>query len=400
MAAAMTRFVDTIILGAGAAGLMVAIAAGEHDPRHSVLLLEANAKPGMKILISGGGRCNFTNLDVRPSHYVSGNPHFCKSALAQFSPHDFIAWVKDAGIEHYEKTLGQLFCKHSSKEIVNLLLGKCASASCELRTAVRDIVVTKDGEGFCVRCSAGSFTCRNLVVATGGLAGPQLGATSLGYEIAQQFGHTITELSPALDGFDLGPHHTFSTLSGVSLVAQITTPSMRFTEDVLFTHKGLSGPVALKASLYWHQGEALWLDLAPQVADFVGWLHEMRNAEGKKTVRAVLAHILPNRLAGLCCDALNIHLQHVARLSKADGQKLTAWIKAHKLTPRQTIGYAKAEVTRGGVATDEVHSGTMESQRVPGLFFVGEVLDVTGWLGGYNFQWAWSSGWVAGHNLR
>jgi predicted Rossmann fold flavoprotein len=397
MSHAHTESVDTVIIGAGAAGLMTAISAGQSHS--SVILLEANAKPGMKILISGGGRCNFTNASVSSCHFVSDDMDFCTAALTQFTQDDFIGWVQQAGIAFYEKTLGQLFCRHSSKEIVHLLLDKLDGATCTLRTSVKDIVVTRDQGLFHLTSSSGAIVCRNVVIATGGLSFPQIGATALGYEIARQFGHTVTPLSPALDGFALDPAHMCTTMPGLSLVARVTTTSQHFIEELLFTHKGLSGPAALKASLYWHTGEDLLLDFAPQIENFPDWLHLMRNTEGRRTVKTVLTQLVPQRLATCCCAMLNLHEKKVATLSKSDGSRLEDWIKRHRVSPTRTIGYAKAEVTRGGVATHEIDAHTMESKKVRGLFFVGEVLDVTGWLGGYNFQWAWSSGWVAGQHL-
>ena len=343
---------DVIIIGAGAAGLMSAIAAKERGKR--VLVLESNLKPGLKILISGGGRCNFTNQKISADDYVSDNPHFCKSALQQFTQDDFIQWVTDAQIPFYEKTLGQLFCKNSSKEILDLLLKKAFGENSSLKTGVKIVATSKEDDLFSVSTATGeSYQAKNLIVATGGLSFPKLGASDFGYRIAEQFGHSMTSLSPALDGFIFSEkdRRYFGDLAGVSAPVCLTVGKRSFRENILFTHVGISGPAALKGSLFWNSGDKVTIDFLSQTSK------------------------LPARLA----------------------KRLTR--ERYSFIPQGTVGYEKAEVTRGGIDTRELSSKTMESKLVAGLYFVGEVVDVTGLLGGYNFQWAWSSGWVAGSHL-
>lgn len=395
----MKDILDAIILGAGASGLMAAISAGQEGKK--VLVLERNERPGNKILISGGGRCNFTNLVVTPQHFVSANPHFCKSALAQFDQGKFIQWVQDANIEYYEKTLGQLFCKISSKQILNMLLGKIQANGVTCMTNVLVDAVKKEDEYFEVKTTKGSFCSRNLVVATGGLSLPKLGATDLGYVLAQQFGHKVTPLRPALDGFVLSEEDMviMQGLAGVSFEARLRVGAQTFCEPLLLTHVGLSGPVALKASLYWNSGDSLIIDFLPHHGNLVDWLNQQRKTQGKKLIVNLIGKLLNQRFVESCFTYLDLRHLKLADASKNDLQKIEGLFKRFTIIPQSTVGYAKAEVTRGGVNTHQLSSQSMESKIVKGLFFVGEVVDVTGLLGGYNFQWAWSSGWVAGKSL-
>lgn len=389
---------DVIIIGAGAAGLMAAMQAKQLG--HSYLILEKNEKPGLKILISGGGRCNFTNLDVQKNHYVSNNSHFSKSALSQFTNQDFLTLVKSANIEFYEKKLGQLFCKKSSKLILNLLLSQLNQE--QILTACHVQTVHKNNTTFELQTSKGQFKCQNVIVATGGLSFPKLGASDFGYKIAKQFGHTITPLSPALDGFvfshELQKHMSF--LSGLSLETTVSTLKTSFTEPLLFTHKGISGPSVLKASLYWNPNQNVTLDFLPLYSDLKELLHKGAHEQGKKSVMRFLQQYLPNQLVEHFFEYFQLPQKKLAEISKADKKLLEETFKAFTFTPRSTVGYDKAEVTRGGVCVDELSSQSLESKRVKGLYFIGEVVDVTGLLGGYNFQWAWSSGFAAAHHLR
>lgn len=392
------QFFDAVILGAGASGLMAAISAKQAGK--SVLVLEKNSRPGLKILISGGGRCNFTNLTVAPEHFVSGNPKFSRSALSQYTNQDFVKWVKDIGIAHYEKTLGQLFCKGSSKEILQMLLDKLPAK--DLLTSCEVSNIEKSDETFFIKSNRGEFQSSNLIIATGGLSFPKLGATDFGYKIAKQFGHSVTKLDPALDGFVLEQKDLsiFQDLAGVSCESVVTVGKASFHEPLLFTHKGLSGPSILKASLYWKANKPVTINFLPSIKDLKSHIHESLGSLGKKSTGNFLHSLLPKRLADNIATHLGIKDKRLAELGKKDLQALQKLVQAFTFVPQRTVGYDKAEVTRGGVDTNELSGKTLESQLVPGLFFVGEVVDVTGLLGGYNFQWAWSSGWVAGQNLR
>lgn len=391
---------DTIIIGAGAAGLMCATRAIQRGK--TVLLLEHNAKPGLKILISGGGRCNFTNLNISPNDYVSQNPHFCKSALTQFTQNDFIGLVNNMEIAHYEKTLGQLFCKSSSKDILNMLLKHLDPTLVTLKTSAHVTKIEKNKNHFDISIGEKNFLAKNLVVATGGLSFKKLGASDLGYKIACQFGHKITDLAPALDGFvfTAKQRDDFQDLSGISIEASLATGRKMFRENILFTHAGLSGPAALKASLYWKSNQPVTIDFLPQVFDFKKWIQNLRNTENKKLVANAIGRFFVTRLAERFVKICHLENKRMADLSKADLGLLKKTLKQYTFIPASTVGYDKAEVTRGGVDTRDISSKTMESKLVPGLYFVGEVLDVTGLLGGYNFQWAWSSGWAAGNSLK
>jgi len=387
--------VDVIIVGAGAAGLLCAREAGRRGRK--VLVLEKNAKVGAKILISGGGRCNFTNLEIRSDAYVSENPHFCKSALSRFTAEDFIELVRSYDIPFHEKKLGQLFCDRSAKEIVSMLLSECRKSGVEIVTGVSVGKVLHEGGHFEVETSQGRFKSDSLVMATGGLSYPKIGASGFGYEMARQFGLAIVPPAPALDGFRASRDFlkAFSDLTGVSADVVATCHGMSFRENVLFTHFGLSGPAALQASLYWRAGDVVTINLLPE-CNAGEWLLSKKKEGSRMEIKNLLAMVFTKRLAERLCELLlpqdvPIH-QMSDRVLEEFGKKLNRW----EFQPVGTMGYDRAEVTRGGVRTDELSSKTMESKKVPGLYFVGEVVDVTGWLGGYNFQWAWSSGWCAG----
>jgi predicted Rossmann fold flavoprotein len=384
---------DVIVIGSGGAGMMCAVRSGRRGRR--VALLDHTTKIGRKILISGGGRCNFTNIYASPENYVSQNPHFCKSALARFNPDDFISLVKQHKIRFHEKKLGQLFCDQSAQQIVDMLVAECKMVGAQFELDCHINSISKR-EHFVVDTTKGVFACESLVIATGGLSVPQTGATGFGYKIARQFGLNIVETRPALDGFNLTDQQLreFTELSGVSLDTIVTCNGVAFRENILITHKGLSGPASLQASLYWNPGDALTIDLQPGF-DVEQWLLAKQKDGVKGQLKNVLSERLPKRFAEMFCDLYlkNLPISGLAQKSlKEIDNKIHEW----KIVPAGTVGYRKAEVTRGGVNTDELSSRSMESKKVPGLYFIGEVVDVTGWLGGYNFQWAWASGAAAG----
>lgn len=387
---------DVIVIGAGAAGLMCAITAGQRGRR--VLVLESANKPGKKILMSGGGRCNFTNLYVESENFLSENPHFCKSALSRYTQWDFIDLVCKHQVAYHEKTLGQLFCDSSSKEILDMLLNEAEQAGVTLKTRCEVTQVAFD-ENYKLQTSLGEMTTTSLVVASGGLSVPTLGGSDFGYRLAEQFGHQLVSLRPALvpftftDGFKL----LSEKLSGVSVPARITAGRQSFLENILFTHRGLSGPAVLQISSYWHEGQSIQVDLLP-VMNCLEFLIRQKAEQPKAMLRTVLSELLPRKLV-LELEALWWPEQAEKPLAELPGQLLEEVAgKLHRwdLKPSGTEGYRTAEVTLGGVDTTEVSSKTMESQNQPGLYFVGEVLDVTGHLGGFNFQWAWASGVAAG----
>lgn len=380
-----------IIIGGGAAGLFCAIEAGKRGRR--VLVLEHAGQVGKKIAISGGGRCNFTNVYTSAANFISANPHFSKSALARYTPADFIALVERHGIAYHEKKLGQLFCDGSSRQIINLLLAECGDANAEIRCNCRVRRVEKTDQ-FLVETDQGTFTCQSLVIATGGLSIPQLGATDFGYQIARQFDLRLEPTRPALVPLTL-PAQTQArlvALSGVSLDAVARLGDAEFRENILVTHRGLSGPAILQVSSYWQPGDSIHLNLLPET-DALSLLLEHQHSEIE--LANLLGQHLPRRFALEWCKlyAPSRPLkQFTERELEALAQKLQRW----EITPAGTEGYKKAEVTAGGVSTGELSSRTLEARRVPGLYFIGEVLDVTGQLGGYNFQWAWASGYAAG----
>jgi predicted Rossmann fold flavoprotein len=374
---------DVVVVGAGAAGLMCAIRAGQRG--RSVLLLDHAEKVGKKILISGGGRCNFTNLEARPEAFLSANPHFCKSALSRYTQHDFIALVGKHRIAWHEKTLGQLFCDGSARQIVRMLLDECAAAGVDVRVGHRISSIEKS-DRFTVHTSHGDFEAGIVVLATGGLSIPKMGATSFAHDTARRFGLGVTETRPALVPLTL----KVPDFAGVSLEVTAHRGRMSFREAMLFTHRGLSGPAILQISSYWREGQEIVIDLLPDI-DAAAFLKERKRSRPRSELRTVLAELLPQRLAahfapdGVIGERRDRELDGLA-------QSLKAW----RVVPTGSEGYAKAEVTLGGVDTHELSSRTMEARKVPGLFVIGEAVDVTGWLGGYNFQWAWASGWVAG----
>lgn len=384
---------DVIVIGAGGAGMMCAAEAGKRG--RTVLLLDHNDEIGKKILISGGGRCNFTNVGARPECYVSNNPHFAKSALSRYTPQDFIKLVEGHRIKYHEKKLGQLFCNDSARQIVDMLVDECDQAGCHFELGVKVKAIQKS-ETWQVITEKGDFTSESLVIATGGLSIPQIGATGFGYDIARQFDIKITELAPALDGFDwrASDLQGFTELAGISIDVAINCKKVQFRENILFTHKGLSGPASLQASLYWQKNTPLSINLLPD-ADAMALLLEQKQSRGKQEVKNVLGEFLPKRFA----EYFTRHLGTSGQLAALDGkrmEKLATSLNNWQIAPERTVGYKKAEVTRGGVDTAALSSTTMEAKKVPGLYFIGEVVDVTGWLGGYNFQWAWASGFAAG----
>lgn len=383
---------DVIIIGAGGAGMMCAIHAGQRGRR--VALLDHTTKIGRKILISGGGRCNFTNIHTTPEAYVSKNPHFAKSALARFTPDDFIKMVRRHRISYHEKKLGQLFCDGSAQSIVDMLVDECQRSRAVFKLDCAVKAITKD-DRFRVLTNQGTFSCESLVIATGGLSIPKIGATGFGYEIAKQFGLSIVPTAPALDGFNFTPSDLkrFQDLTGVSIDTIVSIRKAAFRENILFTHTGLSGPASLQASLYWHKGDAISIDLLPDLDPF-HFLKTKREEGSRAEIKNLLGDLLPRRFAERFCAFQNIR-GNVHEISDAKLNELSAALKGWKIHPADTVGYRKAEVTRGGVDTAELSSQTMETRKVPGLYFIGEVVDVTGWLGGYNFQWAWASGFAA-----
>ncbi|NNF41101.1 MAG: NAD(P)/FAD-dependent oxidoreductase, partial [Woeseiaceae bacterium] len=387
---------DVIIIGGGAAGLLCAITAANRG--RTVVVLEGSNRIGKKILMSGGGRCNFTNLHCEPARFISANPPFCISALSRYTQWDFIALVEQHGIAYHEKTLGQLFCDGSSKEIVAMLQSECDSAGVRIVTHC-DISTVHCDDDYTVTSNAGNFQSASLVVASGGLSIPKMGASGLGYDLAKQFGHTVLDTRAALVPFTLAGalHEMAGRLSGVSTPATVRCNGMSFSEDILFTHRGLSGPAILQASSYWTPGDAIAIDLLPG-RDAAEQLIQAKRSQPKALLRTALTGALPRALvhelqALLWPQYANKPLTDIAdeRLVRLAGE-LHHWT----LKPGGTEGYRTAEVTLGGVDTSELSSKTMESKRQPGLYFIGEVVDVTGHLGGFNFQWAWSSGWAAG----
>ena len=383
------RKFDVIVLGAGAAGLMCAAVAGQRGRR--VALLERNAQPGRKILISGGGRCNFTNIHCAPDRFISENPHFAKSALARYQPRHFLQLVERYGIRWHEKTLGQLFCDHSALNILNMLLAECEKAKemgggVELACNTRDVAVEKGGDGFRVQCSQGEFTGDVLVVATGGLSIPKMGASGLAYDLARQFGLRVITPRPALVPLVLGGDQAaWTELTGVSTEVVAYAGAGRFREKLLVTHRGLSGPAVLQASSYWRPGAPLVVDLAPD-ADVLRPLFSQGARRDVAGLRQALRAVLPQRLAAFMAENDGPKGWSNAAL-KAYEERLHQW----EFHPAGTEGFEKAEVTAGGVDTDGLNSRTMEARAVPGLYFIGEAVDVTGHLGGFNFQWAWAS---------
>jgi predicted Rossmann fold flavoprotein len=384
---------DVIIIGAGAAGLMCAMVAGQRGRR--VLLLDHGAHAGAKILISGGGRCNFTNTGTVPERFLSDNPHFCRSALRRYGPQDFIGLMQRHKIAYHEKTLGQLFCDGSAREVVAMLLAECEAAGVTLRLGHRVTSVAK-GDGFSITTDQHSFVGASLVLATGGLSIPKMGATGLAYDLARQFGLRVTDRRPGLVPLTFAEDLLAMTrpLSGVAFDSEISLGRQRFREAALFTHRGLSGPAVLQISSYWRDG-ALAIDLLPGL-DALAFLLGQKRGRPKVELRTVLGEKLPQRLAQMLAAEVDIPSSRMADIPDRVLRALAARLAAWRITPNGSEGYAKAEVTAGGVDTRDLSSQTMQANAVPGLFVIGEAVDVTGWLGGYNFQWAWSSGYCAG----
>lgn len=379
-----------MIIGAGAAGLMCAIEAGKRGRR--VLVLDHANKAGKKILMSGGGRCNFTNIDIQPSRFISHNPHFCKSALSRYTSDDFIALVKSHHIPFHEKKLGQLFCDNKSKDILNMLLAECAQAgvTIQLDTSINEI-----SQHFNLKTSIGSVTCQSLVIATGGLSIPTMGASPFGYQVAQQYNLAVYPTHPGLVPFTLRPKdkEKFAVLSGVSADCRVHCQQQSFRENILFTHRGLSGPALLQISSYWQPGDTLTIDLFPDDDLFALLKHQ--RLQQNVTFKNFFNQYLPKRLVSLWLDesVLQTSIKDCSDKSlKVIADLFAQW----QIKPNGTEGYRTAEVTLGGVDTDAISSKTFEVKSIPRLYFIGEVLDVTGWLGGYNFQWAWASGHAAG----
>ena len=386
---------DVVVVGAGAAGMMCAIEAGKRG--RSVLVIDHAKDPGEKIRISGGGRCNFTNIHAAPANFLSANPKFCVSALRRYRPSDFIALVQKHGIAFHEKTLGQLFCDGSAKQIITMLLTEMRAAHCELRLETGVDRVSREGEGFELALSTGAnVRCQSLVIATGGKSIPKMGATGFGYEIARQFGLGVVETRPALVPltFEVKTLERLVPLSGVALDAVVAHGKTKFQEGMLFTHRGLSGPSILQISSYWREGDEIRVDMAPGV-DALATLKAARTATPRRAVSTVLATLLPQRVAQIVSDDEGAQ-GNIADCSDKTLGRLAASVNAWTFKPVGSEGYRTAEVTLGGVDTNDLDSRTLQAKEVPGLYFIGEVVDVTGWLGGFNFQWAWASGWSAG----
>jgi len=385
--------VDVIIIGAGAAGLMCAMEAGKRG--RNVLCLDHADRAAKKILISGGGHCNFTNLNISAEHYLSGNEHFCKSALARYTQHDFMALVQRHGIHYHEKTSGQLFCDKSAREIVTMLLKECKDAGVTIRLGCRIRRIKKD-RFFQVRSSLGDFECESLVVAAGGLSYPGLGASDLGHRIARQFGLNMVEPRPGLAPliFSREDADRFKGFAGLSMDVMVTCNKREARESLLFTHHGLSGPAILQLSSYWKSGDTLVIDLLPGL-DLYEHLGEQKILRPKTTIKTILSERLPARLAQRICD-LWIKNRPINQIPDKELKHLSNILHRWEVKPKGTEGYETAEVTLGGVDTHDLSSKTMESKKVKGLYFIGEVTDVTGDLGGFNLQWAWSSGYCAG----
>ncbi|MBA4803368.1 MAG: NAD(P)/FAD-dependent oxidoreductase [Brevundimonas sp.] len=387
--------IDVLVVGAGAAGMMCAGEAGRRG--RSVLVVDHARAPGEKIRISGGGRCNFTNLGCGPHAFLGENPRFATSALKRFTQHDFLKRVEAAGIAWHEKTLGQLFCDDSAKQIVRMLTDGMAAAGATLRTGTGVDRVERRGEGFEAALSDGSVVrARSLVLATGGKSIPKMGATGWAYDAARRFGLRVTETRPGLVPltFEAGLLETLAPLAGLSVEAVVRHGRTSFAEGLLFTHRGLSGPSILQISSYWREGEAITVALAPGV-DVLAALKAAKAANGKQAVHTALGHITPRRLAESLCAREGVH-GRLAEVGDAALRRLDEAVNRWTVKPVGSEGYRTAEVTLGGVATDQLDQQTMQAKSVPGLYVIGEAVDVTGWLGGYNFQWAWSSGWAAG----
>lgn len=388
--------VDVIVIGAGAAGLMCAAQAGYRG--RSVTVLDMGKKPGRKILISGGGRCNFTNENASPSNYLCANPHFVKSCLSRYTQHDFVELVDRHGLTYHHKTLGQLFCDNSAQDIVDILLTECEWAGVTIKLRSEVLNVAKTATGYSVTTEQETLTCESLVVASGGLTMPKLGATPIGYKIAEQFGLKILPTMAALVPFTLHQHDKdrFEGLSGISIPCEVASEDGTvFKENILFTHRGLSGPAILQISSFWRAGQAVTINLLPEL-DLKQQLANWRETQAQKSLKNSLATILPKRFVEILYASNAIPDCNINQLTHGQIDALADYIHAWQIKPNGTEGYRTAEVTLGGVDTDELSSKTFEAKKAKGLYFIGEVTDVTGWLGGYNFQYAWSCGFAAG----
>ena len=386
--------VDVVIVGGGAAGLLCALVAGQRGRR--VIVIESANRVGKKILMSGGGRCNFTNTGTTPENFLSANPHFCKSALARYTPMHFIELVERHRIAYHEKELGQLFCDESSKQIVAMLLAECAAVGVTIHTNCAIDSIHKTDSGFLIRTNAAEFAAPALVIASGGLSIPSMGASGFGYEIARQFGHTVLPTRAGLVPLTLSGTHLerWQDLSGVALPIEARCAAQSFRGAMLLTHRGISGPAILQISSYWQPRDGLTIDLLPDI-DALEYLREQKTQRASAELKTMLGELLPKRFAQRLCET-TIANRPLQQYRDAEFVQIAADLKGWPIVASGTEGYRTAEVTLGGVDTDELSSTTMQSRRVPGLYFIGEVVDVTGHLGGYNFQWAWASGHAAG----
>ncbi len=385
---------DAIIIGAGASGLFCAISAISR--KKSVLILDHVSQAGQKIKISGGGRCNFTNLNATYENYVSKNPKFCISALSQFTPHDFFDLIKKNKISYTEKKSGQLFCKNSSIDIINMLVNELGEKTeLKLNTTIKS--VEKINNHFEIQTNDETFESKSVVIATGGLSFKKLGASDFGYKIAKQFGHKIIQQFPALDSFILSQQDLFKNLFGISLPVNISCRKKSFTDDLLFTHKGISGPAVLQVSSYWKKGDEIYIDFSPKY-DLYDLLKNEKKQRNKRQLLNILSRVFSRRFSSIIIEKFSLS-KPLAEMKDVQLKKLADQLHNWKIIPLKTQGYDTAEITRGGVDTNEISSKTMESKKISNLYFIGEVLDVAGHLGGYNLQWAWSSGFVAGQNI-
>lgn len=392
------QHVDVIIIGAGAAGLMCAAQAGFRG--RNVVVLDHAKQAGKKILISGGGRCNFTNMDVEPSNYLCSNPHFVKSALSRYTQWDFLSLVAKYDIAYHERDFGQLFCDDSAKDIVRLLLGECQEAGVKVKLRTEIKAVERLEQGFSVSTTMGEYQCQSLVIATGGLSMPKLGATPFGYQVAEQFGLTVLPTRAGLVPFTLHDHDKaiYAELSGISLPIRVESKDgTSFPADMLFTHRGLSGPSILQISNYWLPGEAVSIDLLPSI-DLAAELDSLKQASSNQSLKNTLSQWLPKRFIEALIESKQLIDKPIKQLQHKELADTVATIHQWQIKPNGTEGYRTAEVTLGGVDTNQLSSKTMECKSVKGLYFIGEVTDVTGWLGGYNFQWAWACGWACGQD--
>jgi len=389
-------FSDVVIIGAGAAGLMAAATAGYRG--RSVTVVDMGKKPGRKILISGGGRCNFTNENASPENYLCQNPHFAKSALSRYSAQDFIELVDRHGLNYHHKTLGQLFCDNSAQDIVDILMTECEWAGVDIVLRSEVISVSKNDTGYLIETAGESYQCESLVIASGGLTMPKLGASPIGYKVAEQFGLKVLPTTAALVPFTLHDHdkQKFDGLSGISIATEVTSEDgTNFKENILFTHRGLSGPAILQISSFWRSGQAITINLLPEtpIDDLI---NEWRETSGQKSLKNMLSTVLPKRFIEALIKQKDISDKAINQISNDEITYLSQYLHQWQIKPNGTEGYRTAEVTLGGVDTDELSSKTFEAKKAKGLYFIGEAIDVTGWLGGYNFQFAWSSGVACG----